>query len=78
MVTVDCAEFFYLFSTQLIEGFGHRRTDSKLEPAVDSAVDSAFHSAVDLVVDGATQSPQTHTQSYHKTLPYNNSTWLTL
>lgn len=45
------------------EGFGHYRTDSKLEPAVDSAADSAVDSVVDLAEDGGySESTDSHTE----------------
>ena len=46
MVAMDYADFFFCFQHNS-EGFGHHRTDSKLEPAVDLAVDSVVDSAVD-------------------------------
>ena len=44
MVVVDYTEFFRFGHNS--EGFGHRRTNSKLEQAVDSAVGSVVDSAV--------------------------------
>ena len=57
MVMVNYTEFFCFGHNS--EGFGHRKTNSKLELAVDSAVGSVVNSAVDA---GHSESTDSHTE----------------